>query len=340
MNAQYLVLILLNGWLFSKLITATVAISQVKPNLLKAGKAHARRLQPSTGKYVYLNYKESYGLRFDPKKIHIKRQSNNPSDDQPSGVPISMPTPPPAVSASTMDSVNEMQTEIVSNITTTVASPSSSDVSITTSSTTTTSTQSTTAEGTRPNKQPVLAFSSLLNWNNAAKRQNATTAIQRPKPSSSSSLKETLQLIRKRLKQWFALGTDTKASLVNGQRFLNVFNVIKFENGPCTSTQEGLAEMSGICYQDFQCTEMGGSAIDECADGLGVCCVCKRIRFKTLEEILEEILLTFFCFYSWKSNSDQQKIKPLFCRSFVRRIFFLTNKQTSKTNSTNERTKE
>ncbi|XP_055299975.1 uncharacterized protein LOC129567288 [Sitodiplosis mosellana] len=288
MNAQYLVLILLNCWLLSKYITTTVAISQVKPNLLKAGETHVRRLQPSARNYLYLNYKEAYGLRFDPKKTHKKRQSNVSSDDQPTwnDVSVSMPTPPPAVSVTTMEA-NGMQTvsvstEIASNLTTTIASPASSDVSITTSSTMmkTTSTQSTTTddkvsstEGTRPNKQPVIAFSSLLNWNNAAKRKNATTMIQRP--NASSSLKETLQLIRKRIKQWLAHGSDTKASLVNGQRFLNLFNVIKFENGPCTSTQEGLTEMSGICYQDFQCTEMGGSSIDECADGLGVCCVFK-----------------------------------------------------------------
>lgn len=306
MNAQYLVLILLNGWLFSKFVTTTVAISQVKPNLLKASKTtHARRLQPSARNYVYLNYKETYGLRFDPKKIHRKRQSNESSgDDQTTwnDVPpfISLPTPTPVASVTTIES-NGMQTvsvptEMVPSLTTTTESPSSTDISIATSSTstttstttttttTTTSTQSTTiddkvssTEGTRPNKQPVLAFSSLLNWKSAAaKRQNATktttATIQRP-----SSLKETLQLIRKRVKQWFTFGTNTKASLVNGQRFLNVFNVINFENGPCTSTQEGLTEMSGICYQDFQCTEMGGESIDECADGLGVCCVCKDI---------------------------------------------------------------
>lgn len=295
MNTEYLVLILVNCWIFNGHITRSVAISQVKLNIypLKVGKTHTRprRLQPNARNYLYLNYKETYGLRFDPKKIHKKRQSND-SIDNPStwsDVPIIIPsssTPPPQVLITTIGS-NGMQTvsvptENISNITTTIASPSSSDVSITTSSSTiTSSTQSTTidnnvpstSEGTRPNKQPVLAFSSLLNWNNAAtKRQNATV-IQRPK--SPSSLKETLQLIRKRLKQWLSLGTDPKASLINGQRFLNVFNVIKFENGPCTSTQEGLAEMSGICYQDFQCTEMGGTSIDECADGLGVCCVCK-----------------------------------------------------------------
>lgn len=279
MNAQYLVLILVKYWIFNELITRSVAhtqvtYTQVKSNPVKIRKTHTRRLHANARSYLYLNYKEAYGLRFDPKKIHKKRQSNSSNDDQSMGGDVSdvILTPPLEMPITTMAS-DYMQTissstEIVSNIT--IASPSSSDVSITTTSSKVSST-----EGTRPSKQPVLAFSSLLNWNSATKRQNATTMIQQSKPPSS--LKETLLLIRKRLKQWLALGTDTKSSLVNGQRFLNVFNVIKFENGPCTSTQEGLTEMSGICYQDFQCTEMGGSSIDECADGLGVCCVCKRI---------------------------------------------------------------
>lgn len=289
MNAQYLVLILVKCWMFNEFIAKSVAISQVKSNLLKKGKTYVR---PNARSYLYLNYKETYGLRFDPEKFHKKRQSNDSSNDDQStwsDVPILMPsssTRPPEVSVTAYETTvasNGMQTlsvstEHVPNLTT-IASPSSSDVSITTPSTTTTSsTQGTTidnrvssTESTRTNNQQVLAFSSLLNWNKATKRQN-TTMTERPKPSSL--LKETLQLIRKRIKQWLSLGTDSKASLINGQRFLNVFNVIKFENGPCTSTQEGLTEMSGICYQDFQCTQMGGSSIDECADGLGVCCVC------------------------------------------------------------------
>lgn len=325
MNAQYLLLILLNGWFFNKFITTTVAISQVKQNLLKPSKTtHARRLQPSARNYVYLNYKETYGLRFDPKKIHIKRQSNGSSgDEQPmwNDVPsISMPTPMPVAPVTTMES-DRMQTisvaaEMVPNLTTTIASPSSTDISIATSSTTTTtttSTQSTTTDdkvtssvATRPNKQPVLAFSSLLNWKSAAaKRQNATkttTTIQR-----TSSLKEKLQLIRKRIKQWFSFGTNTKASLVNGQRFLNVFNVINFETGPCTSTQEGLTEMSGICYQDFQCTEMGGESIDECADGLGVCCVCKNAFSHAFHE--ERLSSQFYFYLSLFQHFIEWKIK-------------------------------
>ncbi|XP_031617542.1 uncharacterized protein LOC116337263 [Contarinia nasturtii] len=293
MNTQYLFFVLLKCWFFNEFIPQSMA--EVKPNInpLKKYKTHARRLQSNTRNYMYLNYKETYGLRFDPKKIQKKRQSNDSNGDTsdiPSSSTSSSLSPPTEVTITTV-STDEMQTvsENILNTTTTIASPSSTDVSITPSSTTTTSsTQSamiydkvSSTESTRPNRRQVLAFSSLLNRNSASKRQN-TTVIQRPKPST---LKETLQILRNKLKQWLKLGTDPKASLLNGQRFLNVFNVIKFENNPCTSTQEGLTEMSGICYQDFQCTQMGGVSIDECADGLGVCCVFKTGCGQTTTQI-------------------------------------------------------
>lgn len=122
----------------------------------------------------------------------------------------------------------------------------------------------------------VLSFPSLINRINPSKRKNNTMFVPSLYRPSISPLKNTLNLIKKRIKQWLHLGTDFNASLVNGQRFLNVFNVIKFESGPCTSTQEGLTEMTGTCYQDYQCSELGGVPIDECADGLGVCCICKN----------------------------------------------------------------
>lgn len=126
------------------------------------------------------------------------------------------------------------------------------------------------------NTRKIYSFTTLVKRINPSKKTNSTnipTYVHRP--SSSSPIKNTLNLIKKRIKQWLAWGTDYNASLVDGQRFLNIFNVIKFENGPCTSTQEGLAEMTGICYQDYQCSELGGIPIDSCADGLGVCCICK-----------------------------------------------------------------
>lgn len=272
MKAKYFLVILIKCLIFNEFVVKVASNFEVKKSLIE-DKTYARRLHPNGRSYLYLNYKEAYGLRFDPKKIYKKRQ-NDPSTWE--DVPISTTS----VSISTEDNVtsDEMQTissststEATLIIPTTIASPSSSDVSVTTLSTTTENSKTPSPVSTKPSKQQILAFPTLRNRFNVSKQQNTTT---NQRPNVPSSLKETLQLIRKRIKQWLAFGSDSKASLINGQRFLNVFNVIKFDNSPCTSTKEGLTEMSGICYHDYQCTQMGGSSIDECADGLGVCCVC------------------------------------------------------------------
>lgn len=255
MNTRYVYL--LKCCVFYELFLSLVAISDVTNNI-QTYESHTRRLHSKERSYLYLNYKEAYGLRFVPKNVHRKRVSNDSSD----AATTLASEPTTGYDATTVSESSSTESTI------TIASPSSSEVAITTMSS-----SDNMASTTESKRQPILAFASLLSRVDGTKPHNETTT-----KLSSSSLKDTLMLIRKRLKQWFSFGLDPKASLVNGQRFLNVFNVIKFDNGPCTSTQEGLAEMSGVCYHDYQCTQLGGSAIDECADGLGVCCICKTFH--------------------------------------------------------------
>lgn len=278
MNLKYLMLVLFKCWFLGEFVIESVAVSEVKFDVrsLNRNKAYARSFHLKERSYLYLNYKEAYGLRFDPKKIQEKTLSNDTDDSDSSWntVPTESVdiTTTPTTKTTTM-SVDDTQTiptspETNKIDTTTIAIPTSSDRPVVTTNATVDDIPSSTASS-RPK---ILSFTTLRNRINALKQPNATVIQQ---PQKHSALKETLKLIRKRIKQWLSLGTDPQASVLNGQRFLNVFNVIKFENSPCTSTQEGLTEMSGICYHDYQCTQMGGSSIDECADGLGVCCVCK-----------------------------------------------------------------
>lgn len=58
-------------------------------------------------------------------------------------------------------------------------------------------------------------------------------------------------------------------------RFLNLFRLIKFENIPCITAQKPLRQMSGTCYSEVECLGLGGIAVDSCASGFGVCCVCE-----------------------------------------------------------------
>lgn len=328
MNTQYFLLILIKCLVINEFVARSVAIAEVKRSI-KKDKTYTRRVHQNGRSYMYLNYKETYGLRFDPKKIHKKRQ-NDPSTWEDMSISIPSESSPTEATV-TSNGSDEMQMVSISSSTTTptegttivittITSPSSGDVSVSTSSSTIDDNKMPSTESTKSNKQPILAFSTLRNRVNVSNRKNTTTTIQRP--HVPSSLKETLQLIRKRIKQWLVFGTDSKASLINGQRFLNVFNVIKFDNSPCTSTQEGLSEMTGICYHDYQCTQMGGISIDECADGLGVCCVCMRkylliyleMFFDAFVLYIYIILYQRFCVYEksinilqLKRNADEQQ---------------------------------
>lgn len=283
MNTTFLLLILLNCLILGEFVKKSVAISEVKFNhrSLETDKTYATRLHSKARSYLYLNYKEAYGIRFVPKKIDRKAQSND-NDSSWNIMPTeSVDITTTSINLDDMPTMSNLPTNTTADVTT-ISIPTSSEVSVTTPNATVDDKVSST-ESTRPYKQQILSFTTLRNKVIASKQPNATDIQQAEK---HSALKETLKLIRKRIKQWISFGTDSKASILNGQRFLNVFNVIKFENNPCTSTQEGLTEMSGICYHDYQCTQLGGSSIDECADGLGVCCVCRKQVFDGFNRII------------------------------------------------------
>lgn len=77
--------------------------------------------------------------------------------------------------------------------------------------------------------------------------------------------------------KFFGSGLDTLALLKNktktiANQFLNVFQVVKFNNTACDATLNGVS-YQGVCYLAAQCTNLNGTAGGTCADGYGVCCV-------------------------------------------------------------------
>lgn len=69
----------------------------------------------------------------------------------------------------------------------------------------------------------------------------------------------------------------TEQSLQNNgsKRFLNLFNIIKFQNGPCFTSNILYGQMNGTCFHKMECDQLGGLSLNSCANGFGVCCVCK-----------------------------------------------------------------
>ncbi|XP_044762650.1 uncharacterized protein LOC123319783 [Coccinella septempunctata] len=77
--------------------------------------------------------------------------------------------------------------------------------------------------------------------------------------------------------KFFGNGLDALALLKNktksiANKFLNVFQVVKFNNTECQATLNGLSYL-GVCYLAAQCDSLNGTAGGSCADGYGVCCV-------------------------------------------------------------------
>lgn len=258
--------------------------------------------------YLYLNYKKEYGLRYNPKIVQKKFEPPATLNIVES-VLNSEQLADGENNITVADDVNNETTTLqppdnVSMETTSVESPQIDKPITTTPNPVIEKNESTSTMETFmyfPNRRPILSFPSLVNRLNVV---NKTSVGNNNASSSPSTLRNTLDFIRKRIKQWFSYGVDLNASVVNGQRFLNVFNVIKFENSPCMSMQERLTQMSGICYHDYECTEMGGISIDTCADGLGVCCICKSI---TLEVFSAQSINTLIFFkFAVKADCGQK----------------------------------
>ena len=72
---------------------------------------------------------------------------------------------------------------------------------------------------------------------------------------------------------------------------LNVFQIVKFANGPCNAT----STIKGVCYTVNECTERGGLQMGTCASGFGACCTCKNILVLYLPIYFESMQLHKQC---------------------------------------------
>jgi len=55
------------------------------------------------------------------------------------------------------------------------------------------------------------------------------------------------------------------------QRSFSLFNVVQFKNEACQAVSD--ANLQGTCYTSQECTDLGGTADGNCANGFGTCCI-------------------------------------------------------------------
>ena len=56
----------------------------------------------------------------------------------------------------------------------------------------------------------------------------------------------------------------------------NVFSL--FQNAECYTSESSGSEY-GTCYTPSECTDLGGTGFGTCAEGYGVCCICKSSQY-------------------------------------------------------------
>lgn len=105
--------------------------------------------------------------------------------------------------------------------------------------------------------------------------QSASEPVSHIMKPSNKSLLYNVNWIGNRLKNiLYGNGQTVLKTPKHGKGLLNLFDIIQFENTVCTVTTE-INELTGICYSAAECDSYGGVAIDQCAQGVGVCCVCE-----------------------------------------------------------------
>lgn len=200
----------------------------------------------------YLNYRAVYGLRYIPTKKTVKAHLGTENNEK-SVFNVTIPNEIIHVSE-TDDTQNAIEEDYTSSAANSYESETSS----------VTSTES--FEGL-----PYLNFSDSV-------IDESRNHIMRP----NNRVEFALSFLSERLKQLLYHSMDesrpeSKLSphLTTLGRFLNLFNLIRFENIPCMTAHKPLRQLSGTCYSEIECSNLGGIAVDQCASGFGVCCVCK-----------------------------------------------------------------
>lgn len=203
----------------------------------------------TTDRY-YINYQKAYGIRYDPRKIKRSFSFKDPEDDEPT----------------TVEPFEDSTTELYEFLDTNESAYDTEDAFFSTSF--------------HNETNPSANFSDTSSLVDGSNNEYPSDANPNPIVAQPSQIQTALQHFNTKIKNLFTVKGNTNP---NTQRFLNVFNIIKFENVPCVSAKPPLTQLNGTCYHKFECDELGGIATDMCGGGFGVCCVCKLCGFAFAE---------------------------------------------------------
>lgn len=209
----------------------------------------------------YINYQQAYGIRYDPRKIKRSFSFKETENDE----------------STTTETFDETTT-----ITNDIEEGNQNEGSYyTEEGILSTSLQNETIWPEVTNETSNFVDDSQI-YDGQSSSENANLYQHVKQPSKNvnsyqhvaqpSKIAAALQHLNTKIKNLFSVDVNANPST---QRFLNVFNIIKFENVPCVTSKPPLTSLDGTCYHKYECDQLGGIAVDTCAGGFGVCCVCK-----------------------------------------------------------------
>lgn len=246
----------------SSAISNTTSINQRYDNKTGQQSDHQKRYPPSSR--YYINYKKTYGIRYDPTKIRRSSKYSsdlNVTDYQNDNLQQNLSfdsnnfvtdIKPLSYLETTTSSNFNMGDEVVDYIETNNVIEDlnfSDDINYLNTTTFLTTVEETSTLEPLPS--------------------NTVTNIMKP-----SKVQTAIDFLKKRLQQLFHFRRYDLFHL-NEKRFLNVFSLIKFQNYPCSTSNSLMTQLNGTCYHNVECNQLGGVAVGKCADGFGVCCICK-----------------------------------------------------------------
>lgn len=97
---------------------------------------------------------------------------------------------------------------------------------------------------------------------------------------------------------------------VSSGRFLSIFEVVNFNNVDCLSS----SGLKGTCLHSLECSSQSGTESGDCADGYGICCVCKYFIISI------DIIINYYFYWDTKCCIANQVV--LSGRSRVRNLAF------------------
>lgn len=222
----------------------------------------------------YLNYRAVYGLRYTPTKQPVKLNLES----------LNIYTTEPSFTTDKVNSASENVNETES-IDEYVATTVESEI---------VASNETSASETFPQQDFTFAsFEPVVD--------ESRNHIMRP----NDRVEYALKFLAERLKKLLYYSMDPKRpeskfspQLTSLGRFMKLFSLIKFENVPCITASKPLRQLSGTCYNEVECVSLGGIAVNSCASGFGVCCVCKfsfidffLISFGFKDEVIRRLLI-------------------------------------------------